>query len=64
MGVELMTVFHEENDLLDTLEYNLYTACEEGFEMMGIVALLSHLFCLQSELQLGRWDCLLIRRLK
>ncbi len=37
VGVERATIWHETNDMLDTLEYNLTTALEEFLEMGGIV---------------------------
>ena len=37
VGVERGTLWYEEQDLLDTLEYNLWNALEEGLEMGGIV---------------------------
>jgi hypothetical protein len=36
VGVEWGTLWHEENDQLDTLGYNLWNALEEGMEMAGI----------------------------
>ena len=47
VGVEAATIWHEENDQLDTLGYNLWTAVEEFMEMAGIIlyifALLAHI---------------------
>lgn len=47
VGVEWATIWHQENDLLDTLGYNLWNALEEGMEMAGVIlfiyALLEHL---------------------
>jgi hypothetical protein len=37
VGVELLTEPFEEEDLLDTLAYNLTTLVEEGLEMSGVV---------------------------
>lgn len=37
VGVEWATIWHEDNDQLDTLGYNLWTAVEEFMEMAGIV---------------------------
>lgn len=37
VGVELATEPYARNDMLMTLEYNLTTAIEEGFEMIGVV---------------------------
>ncbi|MEP5765149.1 MAG: hypothetical protein ABJ308_11165 [Halieaceae bacterium] len=37
VGVEWGTIWHEENDLLDTLEYNLWNAVEEFLEMAGVI---------------------------
>ena len=37
IGVERATDWYDDNDLLDTLEYNLWTACEEFMEMSGII---------------------------
>lgn len=46
VGVERGTLWYEEQDLLDTLAYNLWNTLEEGMEMLGIViyiyALLGH----------------------
>ena len=36
MGVEWATGWYEDNDLLDTLVYNLWTAVEEVLEMFGV----------------------------
>lgn len=36
LGVEKATDYYAENELLDTLAYNLWTAVEEGFEMFGV----------------------------
>jgi len=47
LGIELLTESYEEEDLLDTLGYNLTTLVEEGLEMSGVVlfihALLQHI---------------------
>jgi hypothetical protein len=47
VGVEWGTLWYEENGLLDTLEYNLWNALEEGMEMVGVIlficALLGHI---------------------
>jgi hypothetical protein len=47
VGVEAATIWHEENDQLDTLGYNLWTAVEEFMEMAGIIlyifTLLTHI---------------------
>lgn len=47
VGVEWGTLWHEENDQLDTLGYNLWNALEEGMEMAGIIlficTLLAHM---------------------
>ena len=47
VGVEWATIWHQENDLLDTLGYNLWNALEEGMEMAGVIlfiyALLGHI---------------------
>ena len=47
IGVEWGTIWHEDNDLLDTLGYNLWTAVEEFMEMTGVIlfiyALLAHI---------------------
>jgi len=47
VGVEWATIWHDENDLLDTLGYNLWNAVEEGMEMAGIIlficTLLAHI---------------------
>ena len=52
VGVEAATIYHERNDLLNTLGYNLWTAVEEFMEMAGVIlfirALLSHV-----EVELG-----------
>lgn len=52
VGVEAATLYHEQNDLLNTLGYNLWTAVEEFMEMAGVIlfvrALLSHI-----EVELG-----------
>jgi hypothetical protein len=37
VGVEWATIWHEDNDQLDTLGYNLWTAVEEFMEMAGII---------------------------
>lgn len=37
VGVELFTVIYEDNDELNTLEYNLWNTLEEGMEMSGVV---------------------------
>ena len=37
VGVEWATIWHQENDLLDTLGYNLWNALEEGMEMAGVI---------------------------
>ena len=37
VGVERATVWHEDNNMLDTLAYNLWTALEEFMEMSGII---------------------------
>lgn len=47
VGVEWATIWHQDNDLLDTLGYNLWNALEEGMEMGGIIlyvyAILDHI---------------------
>jgi hypothetical protein len=47
VGIEAATIWHEENDQLNTLAYNLWTAVEEFMEMAGVVlfiyALLGHI---------------------
>ena len=47
IGVEWATIWHQDNDQLDTLGYNLWTAVEEGMEMLGVIlyiyALLTHI---------------------
>jgi hypothetical protein len=47
VGVEWGTLWHEDNDQLDTLGYNLWNALEEGMEMAGVIlficTLLRHL---------------------
>ena len=47
VGVERATVYHEHNDLLDTLGYHLTTAVEEFLEMAGVIlylyAVLDHI---------------------
>lgn len=47
VGVELLTEPFEENDALDTLPYNIWTAVEESMEMGGVLlflnALLKHM---------------------
>ncbi len=40
VGVEFATDWYDEKDLLDTLEYNSWTAVEEGLEMSGVVLLI------------------------
>lgn len=37
VGVEWATDWYEEEDLLNTLSYNLWNAVEEGLEMAGVV---------------------------
>jgi len=37
IGVEWATIWHQENDLLDTLPYNLWNALEEFMEMAGVI---------------------------
>lgn len=37
VGVEWGTIWYEDNDLLDTLPYNLWNALEEGMEMTGVI---------------------------
>lgn len=37
VGVERGTDWYQDNDLLDTLEYNLWTVVEEFMEMSGII---------------------------
>jgi len=37
VGVEWATIYYEENDLLNTLAYNLWNALEESMEMSGII---------------------------
>ena len=37
VGVELYTDWYDDEELLDTLAYNLWTAVEEGMEMGGVV---------------------------
>ena len=37
VGVEMSTDWYEDEDLLDTLAYNLWNAVEEGLEMGGVV---------------------------
>jgi len=37
VGIELLTESYAEEDLLDTLSYNLTTLVEEGLEMSGVV---------------------------
>jgi hypothetical protein len=47
VGVERGTIWYEENDLLNTLAYNLWNALEEFMEMAGVIlfiyALLGHI---------------------
>ncbi len=47
VGIELLTEPFLENDALDTLPYNIWTAVEEGMEMGGVLiflgALLKHM---------------------
>lgn len=47
LGVEGFTEVYKDNDALDTLAYNLWTAVEEGMEMAGVLvflkALLDHM---------------------
>lgn len=47
VGVEWATIWYEDNDQLNTLAYNLWTAVEEFMEMAGVVlfiyALLGHI---------------------
>jgi len=47
IGVEWATIWHEENDQLETLAYNLWNALEEFMEMAGVIlyiyALLSYI---------------------
>jgi len=43
VGVELATESYAENDRLDTLAYNLWTAVEEGMEMAGVLVFLKAL---------------------
>lgn len=44
IGVELATEPYLENDELNTLAYNLWTAVEEGMEMGGVLIFLGALF--------------------
>ncbi len=37
IGVERATDWYDEQDLLNTLAYNLWTAVEEGLEMLGVI---------------------------
>ncbi|MEO1924883.1 MAG: hypothetical protein ABGY08_02655 [Gammaproteobacteria bacterium] len=37
IGVEWATIWYEDNDLLDTLAYNLWNALEEFLEMTGVI---------------------------
>ena len=43
VGVELLTEPYLENDELNTLAYNLWTALEEGMEMGGVIVFLNAL---------------------
>lgn len=43
VGVELLTEPYLENDELNTLAYNLWTAVEEGMEMGGVIVFLNAL---------------------
>jgi hypothetical protein len=43
VGVELLTEPYLENDELNTLAYNLWTAVEEGMEMAGVIVFLNAL---------------------
>ena len=50
VGVELATEWYADEDLLNTLAYNLWTAVEEGLEMLGVVVLVYGLLdCMQGE---------------
>ena len=40
VGVEMATDWYADEDLLDTLSYNLWTAVEEGLEMTGVLVFL------------------------
>jgi hypothetical protein len=40
LGVELWTEPYLENDELNTLAYNMWTAVEEGLEMFGVLVFL------------------------
>lgn len=51
VGVEYGTIWYEDNDLLDTLAYNLWNALEEGLEMAGIVV---YVYALLRNIALGR----------
>lgn len=44
VGVEYFTEPYLENDQLNTLAYNLWTAVEEGMEMSGVLVFLGALF--------------------
>lgn len=44
LGVEVLTDPYLENDELNTLPYNLWTAVEEGMEMGGVLVFLGGLF--------------------
>ena len=44
LGVEVLTDPYLENDELNTLPYNLWTALEEAMEMGGVLIFLSGLF--------------------
>ncbi|MCH8039862.1 MAG: hypothetical protein IH977_05880, partial [Nitrospinae bacterium] len=37
VGVEMSTDWYDDEDLLDTLAYNLWNTVEEGLEMGGVV---------------------------
>ena len=53
VGVELATESYADDDLLNTLAYNLWTAVEEGLEMLGVVVLVYGLLdSLQGEMEL------------
>ena len=56
VGIEWSTWRHEDNNQLDTLAYNLWTALEEFMEMTGIIlyiyALLAHIVDIREETRL------------
>jgi hypothetical protein len=53
VGVERLTDWYLDEDLLNTLAYNLWTAVEETLEMAGVIIFISALLAHMSEPQ---WD--------